>query len=313
MRPSTGLNALAGKDVLVLDGGLATELEDRGLDLGHMLWSGDVLLNNPRAVEQVHFDYLCAGAEVIITASYQLSYAGMANAGFTTEETDRALRQSVEVAKRARERWAHARESEVRAFQPLIAASAGPYGAFLANGAEYTGVYDVDAAGLRAFHDRRLEILVDSVADLIAFETVPSLTEAIVMAELIADSPDTAAWLSFSCPDGQQLADGTPVTDAAQRILEIRPDWVALGVNCTAPGNVEPLLHALRRVTDLPLLAYPNSGEGWDAARRCWIGERDPTEFSELARRWRKAGARIIGGCCRTGPAHIASLREALT
>jgi len=193
----------------------------------------------------------------------------------------------------------------------LVAASVGPYGAALADGSEYTGDYDLDTEELYEWHRDRFRVLAGSGADLLAMETVPSLSEARALLRLLDETPGPPAWVSFSCRDGERIADGTPLADCVAA-LEDHPGLVAVGVNCTPPRFVESLVSIAASRTSLPIIAYPNSGERWDAASRCWHGDPEPDRFVDEAVRWRAAGARLIGGCCRTGPEHVRRLRARL-
>jgi homocysteine S-methyltransferase len=303
---------LSGDGVLVLDGGLATELEKAGFDLGHPLWSARLLETAPEAIASVHRLYLEAGADCITSASYQATLAGFEREGRSRQEADALLRRSVTLALEVRDRfWADER-NRVGRLRPLVAASIGPYGAFLANGAEYTGEYDLDEAGLREFHRERLERLAASGADLLACETIPSASEARALGALLAESPGPPAWVSFSCRDGERLRDGTPLAECV-RLLDRIPRVLAVGVNCTAPADVESLLRTAVLSTRKPLVAYPNSGESYDAARKAWSGIAETERWGELGRLWRDAGARLVGGCCRTGSDEVRSLRAALS
>jgi homocysteine S-methyltransferase len=302
---------LAQGGALVLDGGLATELEGAGFDLDHPLWSARVLGDAPQAIAAVHRAYLEAGADCITTASYQASLPGFRRAGLSEAEAAERLRGSVLLAREAREAfWAEPANREGRSL-PLVAASVGPYGASLANGAEYTGAYDLDLKGLSAFHRERFHLLAEAGADLVACETFPSAVEAEALLSLLPERPWVLAWLSFSCRDGERLCDGTPFVDAVRRAAA-HPQVLAVGVNCTAPEHVEALLHAAARVTEKPLVAYPNSGERYDPVRRTWTGAAGAADWGVLARAWRAAGARLLGGCCRTGPSHVRAIRAAL-
>jgi homocysteine S-methyltransferase len=298
--------------VHVVDGALATELQARGVSIDGPLWSGHALLEQPQAIEQLHYDYLQAGADVLITASYQVSIPGMADAGYTENEAEEALRRSVELAANARNRFLDQhRTPNAEHRTPLIAASIGPYGAFTADGGEYHGDYGIGARELLDFHERRFEILAESPADLIAFETTPSLEEAQVYVRLLNRWADTPAWISFSCADGQHTNHGEHIADCA-RELDSVPNIVAIGVNCTAPEHVSSLLRYLRVGTNKPIVVYPNSGEHWDAAQHAFIGESHTDHLPAHAAEWAKAGANLIGGCCRTGPADIAALRSVI-
>ncbi|MEU8360848.1 homocysteine S-methyltransferase [Nonomuraea sp. NPDC048882] len=285
---------------LVLDGGLATQLERLGADLRDELWSARLLLEEPELIRRVHADFFAAGADVATTASYQASLPGFARRGLDAAEAARLLRLSVELAGQARD----------EAGRGLVAASVGPYGAYLANGAEYTGDYDLDEDGLYAWHLPRWEILAAAGADLLACETIPSYPEARALARLLRSTPEVKAWVSFSCRDGERLNDGTPIRRAAA-LFTGNPQVVAVGANCTAPRHLPGLISCLSG--RLPVVVYPNSGETWDAAGRRWLGLADPVEFGVAAVEWQRAGASLIGGCCRTTPEHIAQIRARLT
>lgn len=302
---------LSGDGFLVLDGGLATELEKRAFDLDHPLWSARLLREAPEAIASVHRDYLDAGADVITTASYQATLDGFTREGVSNAQASALLQRSVDLALAAREEHASSVSSATGRPRPLVAASIGPYGAFLANGAEYTGAYDLDEAGLATFHRERLRLLAGSGADLLACETLPSLVEGRALARLLDEPPGIPAWLSFSCRDDEHISDGTPFADCI-RELESHPLIVALGVNCTDPRHVEPLLRTAAALTAKPLVAYPNSGELYDASKRSWLGTPSTEDWGTNGLCWKAAGARLIGGCCRTGPAHIRALRAAL-
>ncbi len=302
---------LGGPGFAVLDGALATELEYRGADLNDPLWSARVLLEAPELIRQVHYDYLAAGADVIITASYQATFAGLARRGIDRSAATRLLKESVALARSARDEfWSEERRRSGR-IRPLVAASVGPYGAFLADGSEYRGDYDIGLDALMDFHRQRLRVLAGSGADLLACETIPCAREAEALTRLLADLPDSAAWISFSCADGERVSSGESFAECIA-LAAACPQVVAVGVNCTAPAFVEELLQRAAAVTTKPLVAYPNSGESWDAARHCWLDAGKPVDFGLLARRWYAAGASVIGGCCRTRPQDISRIRQAL-
>ncbi|WP_049573460.1 homocysteine S-methyltransferase [Nonomuraea sp. SBT364] len=285
---------------LVLDGGLSTHLEALGADLGDALWSARLLLEDPGLVRQVHADYFAAGADVATTASYQASIPGFLGRGLDVAAAERLIGLSVELAAQARD----------EAGGGLVAASVGPYGAFLANGAEYTGDYDLDEEGLLAWHRPRWEILASSQADLLACETIPSYAEARALARLLAETPSVKAWVSFSCRDAARISDGTPIGEAAA-LFTGNPQVVAVGANCTAPRHIPGLIAEL--TGKLPVVVYPNSGETWDAGKRRWLGLSDPLEYGQAAKEWQAAGASLIGGCCRTTPGHIRQVRGHLS
>jgi homocysteine S-methyltransferase len=295
----------------ILDGGLATELEARGLALDDPLWSARALIDAPELVAAVHRDYLEAGADVISTATYQATLPGLAGRGLSAAESRRVLLSGVTLARTERDVfWERHVAGSVRA-RPLVAASIGSYGAFLADGSEYRGEYGLDAAALAAWHRPRLDILEGSGADLLAFETIPSLMEVMAIVRALADHPGPPAWISFQARDSRHLADGSPV-DAAAAAADRCARVVAVGVNCVAPALVAPLLTRLARATSKPLAVYPNRGDVWDPASRSWIETGSQVAFGSLALAWRSAGARLIGGCCRTTPADIRTIASAL-
>ncbi|HRQ36286.1 MAG TPA: homocysteine S-methyltransferase [Chloroflexota bacterium] len=294
--------------LLVVDGGLATELEWRGYDLRDPLWSARLLLENPAAIQQVHADYLGAGADCVIAASYQATLPGLMARGLSEQESADLLRLAVKLAGEARDVfWAdHDHRGRLR---PLVAASVGPYGAYLANGAEYTGDYDLDTAGLVAWHRPRWHILANSGADLLACESCPSYNELEAYGELLAETPQMPAWVSFTARDGRHISDGTPIADCAACLNDI-PNVVAVGVNCTPPRLMPELIEAIQSVSDKPIIVYPNSGERYDPVQKVWQGESDPSIYGTMCREWRKMGATLIGGCCRTRPSHIRQIRD---
>ncbi|MBI3410053.1 MAG: homocysteine S-methyltransferase [Planctomycetes bacterium] len=296
------------KEFVILDGALATEVERRGADLRDPLWSAKLLLENPDLIRQVHLDYLEAGADVITTASYQTSFEGFARRSLDREQAADLMRLSIRLAQEAREKFLANRTN--CSPRPLVAASVGCYGATLHDGSEYRGDYGLSMAQLRDWHRPRLQVLAESGADLIACETIPCRAEAEALERLLEEFPETPAWMSFSCRDERHVCHGETLA-ACVAVAAKSPNIVAVGINCTPPRFVEGLLRSLANVTSKPLLAYPNSGESWDAERRCWIDGADPLDWGAAAKRWHNAGARLIGGCCRTTPDTIRAIAKA--
>jgi homocysteine S-methyltransferase len=302
---------LDAQGFVVLDGGLATALEGDGYALESPLWSAELLRRAPDAIRGVHAAYLEAGADCVATAGYQASLEGFRAAGLSEAEARRLLRVSVDLATEARDAFWSISQNRAGRLEPIVAASAGPYGAFLADGSEYDGRYGVDATVVEGFHRSRLEVLADTRADVIAFETIPSATEAQAISGLLREFPGVSGWISFSCADGHRLWDGTSVTEAVRRCVG-PANLEGVGVNCTAPRFIASLVADVARATDLPILAYPNSGETYDARTGRWSGA--PAGDAWLARvaEWVAAGARVVGGCCRVGPETIRALRARL-
>ncbi len=294
--------------IVVLDGGLATALEADGYVLDSDLWSARLLLDAPEAVRAVHTAYLEAGADCITTATYQASFDAFGRLGVDAAAAADLMRGSVRLAVEARSAFWSEPVNRAGRLEPIVAASAGPYGAFLADGSEYDGRYGVDQDVLDTFHRARLEVLAETDADLIAFETIPSLPEVEVIAALLSETPATWAWITFSCRDGRHLWDGSPVAEAA-RACSVGDGVAGVGVNCTSPRFVVDLIDEIRGATDLPIIAYPNSGETYDAAAKVWTGQAVGSEWLAGALEWVGAGARVVGGCCRVGPDMIRELR----
>ena len=288
--------------VLIADGGLATELEEQGHDLSDDLWSARLLADAPEAIRSAHLAYFRAGAMIATTASYQASFEGFAARGVDHGEAARLLRRSVTLASEARAELA----GDGR--QRWVAASVGPYGAMLANGAEYTGRYGLSVRQLRDWHRPRAEILAGAGADLLAMETIPDVDEAQALVSVVSDL-NVPSWLSYTI-SGDQTRAGQSLRDAfavAAGVGQI----VAVGVNCCAPTDVAAAVSLAARVTGKPVIAYPNSGETWDGRRRAWLGSAQPP-LRDLAPQWVASGARIVGGCCRVTPADIAAISQAI-
>jgi homocysteine S-methyltransferase len=300
----------------VLDGGLATELERAGCDLASPLWSGEILRTQPEKVLAVHRSYLEAGADCLLTASYQLSALGFREIGLTLPVAEQAARiaiqQSVALAEQARREYADAEAHAGRKPRRIwIAGSLGAYGATLHNGAEFHGNYEIGHGELVAFHAERIDAMRNTKADFLAFETIPSLAEAEALLDALSQRPDLAAYISFTCRDDAHTGHGEPI-EACARLLDAAPNIIAIGINCTAPRYILPLIQKIRAVSTKRIAVYPNSGETWVSETRGWTGTSDPGAFGDMARDWSKAGADWIGGCCRTGPRHIQAVAAAL-
>jgi homocysteine S-methyltransferase len=283
------------EQVVVLDGGLATELERRGNDLSSALWSAQLLADAPDEIVAAHRAFFDAGANVAITASYQASFDGFAALGFNRPSAARLMARSVQLARTA---------AEGRGW---VAASVGPYGAMLADGSEYRGDYGVSVDALRQFHRPRLEVLAGAGADVLAVETIPCLTEVeAVLLEL--ERLDVPAWLSVSCA-GVHTRAGEPAVDAFAMARDASSVFAA-GVNCIAPNDAAALVELAAMTSGKPVVVYPNSGERWASQRHAWAGAAsfNPTD----ATTWVRSGARLVGGCCRVGPADIARLAVAV-
>jgi homocysteine S-methyltransferase len=302
-------NLLSRRPFVVLDGALATELERRGADLNDPLWSAKYLIERPDIIHSVHLDYLRAGADVVTTATYQATFEGFARRGIGPGQAAQLMRGAVALAVAARDEFWYVESNRIGRPRPLVAASVGPYGALLADGSEYRGRYAVSDRALEDFHRPRLAVLAACGADLLACETIPCLREAKVLARLIEQFPALCAWISFSCQDESHNCEGEDMADCVAQ-LRAYPQIAAVGVNCSRPELMTPLLRRMRGHTDKPLLVYPNSGECYDPASKQWSGSPGTTRFGHQAREWYAEGARLIGGCCRTTPEDIRGVKS---
>ncbi len=300
---------LQAQGFVVLDGALATELEARGADLNHALWSAKLLNENPALIKEVHMDYLHAGANIITTATYQASFLGFENQGHTKEEAIQLMQLSLKIAEEAREAYLQSNK-ERQLLKPLIAASIGPYGAAKADGSEYTGYVGVTIEELIEFHSARLALLVQSGADLIAFETIPCIDEAIAIKTLLESYSGVQAWVSFSCKNDTQLSSGESFKEAVS-ILNKADGIIAVGVNCTAPQYISSLVQIAKQNTNQFIIVYPNKGEQYNAVLKQWESNQNcNVDFLNQAKLWIASGAKIIGGCCRTSPLNIKQLSQ---
>jgi len=307
---------VAASPFLIHDGGLATELERHGQKLHETLWSAYCLISDPSTIKKVHYEYLESGANFITTATYQASVDGFSKIGVDREKSIELFKLSVDLALEAKQEFMKThKQTQTPIF---IAASIGPYGAFLANGSEYTGAYvtQLNKQDFINFHFPRLNTLATHPdVDVVLCETLPCLVEAEYLAELLSQiSPKVPVFISFSCKDDVHLCSGEKISDAI-KALEKYPQDVSVGVNCTAPEYILGLICEIKSATRKPIIVYPNRGENWDATARKYIPHTDRTEphFAELVRTWHTAGAKIIGGCCRTCPVDISAFKHVLT
>lgn len=291
---------------LLTDGGLSNELERMGYHLDDPLWTAKLLNENPEAIIKAHQAYLEAGADIIITSSYQASYQGLVNVGFSDERAIELLLSTVSIAETAIKRFENAFN---QSHKKLIGASIGPYGAFLADGSEYSGNYKQSVSELVSFYLPTIEILSQTNADFFACETLPSLKDAEALSALIRRF-ELPAWFSFSCQDEVHLNDGTALREVAN-LLTNNPWIFAIGINCTHPDYVNSLINEIRRSDwDRKIVVYPNSGEAYNASDKSWSGPTDPLICAMESSQWIDLGADIIGGCCRMGPDHISAMRS---
>lgn len=293
---------------MLLDGGLSNELERQGCNLHQKLWSADLLENNPEAITLAHLAYLESGAQCIITSSYQATIPGFMAMGYDETYAIHLILKSVLLAEEARTRYVL---NHPLCRNPFIAASIGPYGAYLADGSEYRGDYKISDRELFSFHEQRINLLDDSNADILACETIPSFQEAVVLSEIL-QSKQKPAWISFSCKDDKHICDGTPIDNCAALFAE-HPTVFAIGVNCTAPQYISGLIQSIKKKSgDKKIVVYPNAGAVYHADSKTWTGLASSSACAWMVQEWMGFGADIIGGCCGIGPDQIKAMSEML-
>ncbi|WP_438947302.1 homocysteine S-methyltransferase [Streptomyces griseus] len=297
VRPARPLGEALAEGPVLLDGGLSNQLQAQGCDLSGELWSARLLADAPEQIEAAHAAYVRAGAQVLITASYQATFEGFARRGVGRAGAERLMARSVDSARRA---------GALTSRDVWVAASVGPYGAMLADGSEYRGRYGLSVRELERFHRPRARALAEAGPDVLALETVPDIDEAEALLRAVQDLP-VPVWLSYSVA-GDRTRAGQPLEEAFGLVAG-NDQVVAVGVNCCAPEDAGGAVEAAA-VLGKPVVVYPNSGETWDAARRAWSGGN--TFRPERVRDWQRAGARLVGGCCRVGPSEIAELATVL-
>lgn len=293
---------------IVVDGAMATELEKLGVNTDNDLWSATALIENPEAILAVHKSFFQAGADVAITNTYQANVKKFMKMGLSKKASQDLIIKAVKLADQARDEYYETlsdEERKKRAKHPLIAGSVGPYGAYLADGSEYRGDYQLTEKEFMDFHKNRMELLDQAGVDLFAFETQPSFAESKALVNLLKQTfPKQTAWLSFSIKDPEALCDGTPLKDAV-KYFNVFEQVAAIGVNCTTLENIDQAVKNIRSVTKKPIVVYPNNGDIYDPVTKTWTKNPQDDDFAELTPKWLASGADLIGGCCRTTPTDI--------
>lgn len=289
--------------IVVSDGAMATELEKRGVQIDNELWSATALLKDPGAVQAVHESYFFAGASIATTNTYQANLPSFADFGINHDDGVALIEQAVILAQ-------HAVAGDD---SKLIAGSVGPYGAYLADGSEYTGDYSLSKQEYQDFHRLRMQALYDAGVDFFAFETMPNFEETKALVDLLTNEfPTMTAWLSFSIGDrNDKLCDGTELTTATEYFND-NDNVIAVGVNCTNLTNITAAINRIDDVTDKAIVVYPNNGDIYDPDTKTWKTGVDAPIFTDLVPEWINAGAQIIGGCCRTTPDDIAEIQRSV-
>lgn len=301
------ITELLNQKALVLDGAMSTPLEHAGVKTNNDLWTATALIEDPQKVYQVHMDYFKAGADMVITDTYQANLEAFKKHGLTDTQGRSLIRKAVKLAKSARDAF-----EEETGKHNYVAGTIGPYGAYLADGSEYRGDYELTKEEYRNFHKPRLEELVNAGVDVLAVETQPKLEEVQVLLDMIKeDYPTYPVYVSFSLQDAYTISEGTPLAKAIHA-LEENDQIFAIGFNCVPLDITEQAVKNMREITDKPIIIYPNSGATYDPTTKTWSDPKEGPTFKELIPSWYEAGANIIGGCCTTMPSDIENVTEYL-
>ncbi|KAF3994207.1 hypothetical protein FT663_00177 [Candidozyma haemuli var. vulneris] len=310
---------------LVLDGAMGTQLEEiippssPMYVKGSPLWSTEVLLGDPSIIEKVHSSYLEKGADVIITSTYQASQATLLkHRNMGLEEAREVWRRSVQTAKAAIDNFGSTKKL-------YVAGSVGPYGAYLANGAEYSGEYgDFGVEELVKYHQEQVSFFLnDKDTDLIAFETIPNISEVKAIFELVKATYTEKSkdfYVCFSCKDSTTLADGTDLKDVIAYVIDQRSKFPAIdasligvGCNCVDFELVSDFADYVNKASNnsLFLAVYPNLGFSNDMSDVSQYGFKSDTEkWKQALEQWcTNSSIRLIGSCCSTGPNEIGVAR----
>jgi S-methylmethionine-dependent homocysteine/selenocysteine methylase len=278
----------------VLDGAMGSELLSRGVKPAARLWGVGALLEEPGQVRAVHRDNAAAGAEALTTATFRVAPYSLRRVGLE----ERAAELAGLAVRLAREG----------------AAAAGRSPVILGSQTTLEDCYRPDLtppdATLREEHARTAAMLAASGADALLLETFNSIREARAAAEAAA-ATGLAVMIAFACRAGGSLLSGEDVRDAAAAVSI--PGVVAVGVNCTALRDLVPALARVAEGTRLPLVAYANNAYSAEDARWLDAPPTGPDGYARCMQAAVAAGARLVGGCCGTTPAHIAALAAMLT
>ena len=285
---------MSASGVTLLDGPTGTELSRRGHDTRLPLWSARPLAEHPEAVEEIHADFVKAGADLLTTCTFRTHARNLAHAGWQ-DRVDELNRLAVDVARRAAAR--------VATHPTRVAGSISPL----------EDCYRPDLVppddDLRAEHACQARSLAAAGADLLLVETMNCRREAdaAVRAAVATGLPTWCSWVA----DGRgHLLSGEPIADAAHSAEDLGA--VALLVNCVPVAEMLRDVEDLLAATDLPVGCSGNIGHARDVDGWRVDLMLTPEEFAAEAMRCREAGARILGGCCGSQPEHLAALAEAL-
>ncbi len=284
-------------EVIILDGPMGTELQRRGVPMNGTAWSATAMLTHPNVIQEIHEDYVRAGADVITINTFSCSRFVLAEAGFGTMTED-FLETAIEMAQEAREAAAGDRDVFI----------AGSLSTFFPKGDRRNAPHPAQA---RAHYQEQAQQMVGLGVELLVLEMMQDVEYAGYAIEAAAET-GLPVWVGFSCKvqDGTvMLLEGAPGSSFAGDLPSLMAHGGdALGVMHTEVADTAPALQVVLDNWSGALAAYPNSGDLWRPNGQL---EKiiSPTDFLTHAQQWVQMGVQIVGACCGMGPEHIAALR----
>jgi homocysteine S-methyltransferase len=261
------------------------------VDTSTPIWSAMALLDAPSVVEQIHRDYLDAGAEVIITNTFRTHRSNLEKVGMGNDAA-RLTTLAVAIAQNA------VRTSGKQAW---VAGSMAPL-----EDSYSTAEASPREEYLRA-HTEMAQNLSIAGVDLLLAETMKYINEAAAAAEA-ASKTGLPFGVSFICKADGNLLSGENIQDAVNEVEKHGPTF--FGINCTPADTIEKVLTQLMAITRLPVAVYANPGRTEDFKTWDESEADEPTVYCHFAEAWIKKGVRLVGGCCGTQPEFISELAQ---
>jgi S-methylmethionine-dependent homocysteine/selenocysteine methylase len=295
---------IKNEDILLIDGGMGTELERRGVPMSDISWNGAALVENPDAIVAAHEDYIRAGAEVIITNTFGVGPYMFEEMGMG-DRTDELIRSAAELAQRARDNTG---------IDVAIAGSIASPG--IRNQDWVRGAPEPSEEAMMESCYRMASQLAAGGCDLIALEMMMDTVMAPVGVKA-SKAAGLPVWLGLSVKWNEardtlvshSSRTQVPLADMLDALLPLAPD--AINIMHTGIDATPTALDQVRARYDGPLGAYPESGY-FTMPHWQFVDIISPEDLVAEARHWVDQGVTILGGCCGLGPDHIAALRDAI-
>jgi homocysteine S-methyltransferase len=299
------LQRLADPRPILLDGATGTELEHRGVDTNTPIWSAMALLDSPHLVEQVHRDYLEAGAEVIMTNTFRTHRRNLDSVGMA-ERAAELTTLAVAIAQKAVRD--HAKSNGTLQLgladgQGFVAGCMSPLQD------SYSTAEAFPRETYLAEHREMAKNLAAAGVDLLLIETISNIREAEAAAQAASETK-LPFGVSFICKADGRLFSGESIADAVQAVEPQKPSFI--GINCSAAPTLNKALSQLHAATSLPISIYANPSHTEDYQHWGETEAADPQVYAALAHDWLRQGAHLVGGCCGTTPEHIAAIHAEL-